>query len=112
MAAGERRSRAHDFTVLVAGLYTARWLLHSTCPVMLDSMEYLGYCAGSAGPAHLDERIDAFLDSFLPSLRSMTDDELDRHRHSLIAAKLQKDHTLADEADRNWEQISSKRHVF
>ncbi len=36
-------------------------------------------------------------------------DELDSNRQALIAAKTQKDHTLADEADRNWEQISSKR---
>ncbi len=65
--------------------------------------------AGSHGPAHLDERIDAFLEGYLPSLASMPEDELEGHRRSLIAAKLQKDHTLAEEADRNWEQISNRR---
>ena len=39
----------------------------------------------------------------------MSVDEVDDNRQSLIAAKTQKDHTLVDEADRNWEQISSKR---
>jgi len=35
--------------------------------------------------------------------------EFDGHRKALIAAKLQKDHALGDEADRNWEQISNRR---
>ncbi len=61
------------------------------------------------GPQHLDERIDAFLTAFAARLETMSVDEVDDNRHSLIAAKTQKDHTLVDEADRNWEQISSKR---
>lgn len=61
------------------------------------------------GPGHLDERIEAFLTSFAARLDTMSVDEVDDNRQSLIAAKTQKDHTLVDEADRNWEQISSKR---
>lgn len=57
----------------------------------------------------MDGRIDAFLEGFAASLASMSEDELEGHRESLIAAKMQKDHTLAEEADRNWEQISNRR---
>ena len=35
--------------------------------------------------------------------------EFEADRRALIAAKLQKDHALSDEADRNWEQISNRR---
>ncbi|CAL8470131.1 g9673 [Coccomyxa elongata] len=64
------------------------------------------------GPQHLDERIEAFLTAFAARLETMSVDEVDDNRQSLIAAKTQKDHTLVDEADRNWEQISSKRYDF
>ena len=64
--------------------------------------------AGTHGPAHLDARIDAFLAGFAEALGAMSRDELDGHREALIAAKTLKDASLHDEADRNWEQISSK----
>ncbi|KAK9915769.1 hypothetical protein WJX75_003936 [Coccomyxa subellipsoidea] len=64
------------------------------------------------GPGHVDERIETFLRGFAARLEALSVDELDSNRQALIAAKTQKDHTLADEADRNWEQISSKRYDF
>ena len=57
----------------------------------------------------MDERIEAFLRGFAARLEALSVDELDSNRQALIAAKTQKDHALVDEADRNWEQISSKR---
>ena len=65
--------------------------------------------AGAHGPAHLDARIDAFLQTFEDTLRRLSPDELEGHRGALIASKTLKDASLADEADRNWEQISGKR---
>ena len=38
----------------------------------------------------------------------MSGDELEGHREALIASKTLKDASLHNEADRNWEQISSK----
>ena len=66
-------------------------------------------CAGGHGPAHLQKRIDAFLEGAAGRLGSIDEAEFEGHRAALIAAKLQKDHALGDEADRNWEQISNRR---
>ena len=66
-------------------------------------------CAGGHGPVHLQKRIDAFLEGVAGKLGSIDEAEFEGHRAALIAAKLQKDHALGDEADRNWEQISNRR---
>ena len=58
---------------------------------------------------HLQKRIDAFLEGVASRLGSIDEAEFEGHRAALIAAKLQKDHALGDEADRNWEQISNRR---
>lgn len=65
--------------------------------------------AATHGPGYLDGRLEAFLGAFRERLEGMSVDELDSNRQALIAAKTQKDHALAEEADRNWEQISSMR---
>ena len=65
--------------------------------------------AGSHGPQHLDDRIDAFLTEFAPTLRDMPADEFEQHRATVIQARQQKDCSVADEAERFWEQISSRR---
>jgi len=65
--------------------------------------------AGAHGPAHLDARIDAFLSGFEATLAKLAPEELERHREALVAAKLEKDRSLADEASRHWEQIASRR---
>ena len=66
-------------------------------------------CPGVHGPAHLDTRVDAFLGGYEASLAALEPDALERHRVALIAAKLQKDRGLADEASRHWEQIVTRR---
>jgi len=57
------------------------------------------------GPQHLEARIDAFLDSFRMVLAAMPSDEFECNRAAVVAAKLQKDRTLSDEADRHWDAI-------
>ena len=76
------------------------------CAAVADTLKCL---AGGHGPAHLHRRIDAFLDGLAGSLSAISEAEFEGHREALIAAKLQKDHALGDEADRNWEQISNRR---
>ena len=71
-----------------------------------DSLKCL---AGGHGPAHLHRRIDALLEGLAGNLSAISEAEFEGHREALLAAKLQKDHALGDEADRNWEQISSRR---
>lgn len=61
------------------------------------------------GPAHLDSRVDAFLGGYEATLAALEPEALERHRAALIAAKLQKDRGLADEASRHWEQIATRR---
>ncbi|KAK9820983.1 hypothetical protein WJX81_000873 [Elliptochloris bilobata] len=68
--------------------------------------------SGVHGPAHLDARVDAFLGGYEAALAALEPDALERHRAALIAAKLQKDRGLADEASRHWEQIASRRYNF
>ena len=53
--------------------------------------------AGVHGPAHLDARIDAFLEAFSQRLAAYSDEEFDTLRSALIAAKLQKDTAIAHE---------------
>ena len=65
--------------------------------------------AGSHGPQHLDERIDAFLADFSGTLAAMPAEEFEQHRAVVIQARQQKDCSVADEAERFWEQISSRR---
>ncbi|KAK9808961.1 hypothetical protein WJX72_007074 [[Myrmecia] bisecta] len=76
----------------------------------------LGFCflvvSGVHGPAHLDARIEDFLASFPTALAALSDEEFERHRAALIAAKMQKDRSLMDETDRHWEQIASRRYNF
>ena len=66
-------------------------------------------CTGEHGPAHLDARVDAFLGGYEAALAALEPEALERHRAALIAAKLQKDRGLADEASRHWEQIATRR---
>ena len=57
------------------------------------------------GPGHLDDRIEAFLGSFRSVLAAMEAAQFERNRDALVAAKLQKDRALSDEADRHWDAV-------
>ena len=66
--------------------------------------------AGTHGPATLQDRIEGFLDSSMSLLADLQDEDFERHRQALIAAKLQQCHSLLDESDRHWEQIQTRRY--
>lgn len=53
--------------------------------------------------------MEGFLEGFSATLAAMPADEFERHRASLLAAKLQKDRSLGEEADRHWGAIFDRR---
>ena len=57
------------------------------------------------GPGHLEDRIEAFLGSYRAVLSGMDAAQFERNRDALVAAKLQKDRALSDEADRHWDAV-------
>ena len=73
-------------------------------------LQQMPAAAGSKGPNHLDERIDAFLAGFEKTLKKLSRDDFEDNRDALIAQKLQKDRSLLDESDRHWEQIEHHRY--
>lgn len=60
----------------------------------------------------LEERIEAFLGSFLEELKAMSDDEFDARRRGLIVKKLERAKNLAEEAGGYWGQIRSGYYNF
>ena len=58
-------------------------------------------------PVFLEERIEAFLCSFLEQLKAMPDDDFDTRRRGLVVKKLEKAKNLAEEASNYWAQIRS-----
>lgn len=106
-------------------------ILYEPCFDTLRTREQLGYTvssgmrlthgvlgfavlvmSGEHGPAHLDARMDAFLEAFAQQLASMSSEEFEKHRASLISAKLQRDPTMAHESDRAWDAIATRRYDF
>jgi len=63
-------------------------------------------------PVFLEERIEAFLGSFLEQLKAMSDDDFDTRRRGLIVKKLEKAKNLAEEAGDYWSQIRSGYYNF
>lgn len=53
--------------------------------------------------------MEAFLQGFGAEMAAMAPEDFERHRSSLIAAKLQKDRSLGERGDRHWEQIFNRR---
>eukprot|EP00884_Botryococcus_braunii_P020235 jgi/Botrbrau1/6896/Bobra.67_3s0015.1 len=68
--------------------------------------------SGTHGPAHLDQRIRAWLAEAEKRLAGMEEAELAAFRTAAISGKLQADRSLFDEAERFWEQIASSRYNF
>ncbi|KAK9797401.1 hypothetical protein WJX73_004607 [Symbiochloris irregularis] len=66
--------------------------------------------SGVHGPAHLDARIEAFVHGYAATLEAMPEAEWEGHRQALIQAKMQKDGSIGDEAERFWELIASRRY--
>ena len=58
-------------------------------------------------PAFLEERIEAFLCSFLEQLKAMSDEEFNTRRSGLIVKKREKAKNLEEETDDYWNKIRS-----
>ena len=63
-------------------------------------------------PVFLEERIEAFLESFLEELKAMSDDDFNARRRGLIVKKLERAKNLAEEASDYWGQIRSGYYNF
>jgi insulysin len=63
-------------------------------------------------PVFLEERIEAFLNSFLEQLKVMSDDDFDTRRRGLIVKKLEKPKNLTEETGDYWGQIISGYYDF
>ncbi|XP_077981898.1 nardilysin-like [Glandiceps talaboti] len=62
--------------------------------------------------AHVDHRIDAFLQQFVKTLQDMPDSEFEIVVNSLIKLKMVEDLYLAEEVNRNWYEITSRTYLF
>lgn len=82
-------------------------------PVCIETRYKNAACVhtGVHGPAHLDARIEAFVNSYAATLEAMPEAEWQGHRQALIQAKLQKDGSIGDEAERFWDLIANRRCV-
>lgn len=64
-------------------------------------------------PAWLvDERIDIFLKDFIKTLQTMSDEDFDTTKNSIIALKQSQDNDLMSEVDRNWKEVMRGRNKF
>lgn len=59
-------------------------------------------------PEYLTERIDSFLTSFGATLESMSDTEIEAHKKSVIAKRLEKLKNLDQESGRLWNHIDNE----
>lgn len=63
-------------------------------------------------PIFIEERIEAFLNSFLEQLKVMPADDFSTRRRGLIVKKLEKAKNLAEETGDYWDQIRSGYYNF
>ena len=58
-------------------------------------------------PAYLEERVDAFFDEILQTLKVMTEEELNEHKHGLEKRWMEDPKNTKEETNRYWYQIDS-----
>jgi insulysin len=63
-------------------------------------------------PIFLEERVEAFLESFLEQLKAMSEEDFQIRRRGLIVKKLEKAKNLTEETDDYWDQIRSGYYNF
>ncbi|KXS09469.1 LuxS/MPP-like metallohydrolase [Gonapodya prolifera JEL478] len=59
-------------------------------------------------PRYLEDRIDEFLKQFLEKLESLSSEEFERHKQTLVAKSVEEDKNLSMESNRLWLIISSR----
>ena len=109
----------------------AQQLMSEKCFDQLRTKEQLGYVASAAleilyeicgfrvmvesafhSPAHVEERINAFLESFPRTVEDMTDEEFVKTRRSLVDSVLTMDVSLTAEADRHWTHVTNQKYQY
>ncbi|KAI9803791.1 MAG: hypothetical protein M1825_001671 [Sarcosagium campestre] len=76
------------------------------------TMSYMIIIQGGRSPEYLDERIEAFIESFAKSLREMSTEDFNRHKGSLITRRTEKLRSLGRESSRFWSHINSEFYDF
>nr|XP_053649483.1 nardilysin-like [Cherax quadricarinatus] len=62
--------------------------------------------------AHVDERIEAFLQKFVDIVKNMMASELSELKETLTSMKQTIDLTLSEEVERNWNEIVNEEYIF
>ena len=76
------------------------------------TMGYRVIIQSERSPAYMEERINAFLALFSQSLESMSQEDFEAHKKSLINKRLEKVKNLHQESGRLWAYISSEYYDF
>ncbi|XP_076033223.1 nardilysin-like isoform X2 [Oratosquilla oratoria] len=61
---------------------------------------------------HVDRRIEAFLEEFIAKFESLTEEDISGYKETLTSMKETVDHTLREEMDRNWAEITCGEYLF
>uniref|UniRef100_A0A1L8DTM9 Insulin-degrading enzyme n=2 Tax=Nyssomyia neivai TaxID=330878 RepID=A0A1L8DTM9_9DIPT len=105
-------------------------ILSEPCNNVLRTKEQLGYivfCSGrkmngvqgirilvqsSQPTAHVEERMELFLDSMVEHIENMTEEEFQRHKDALAAIKLEKPRQLVSWFTKYWIEIGLQQYHF
>lgn len=63
-------------------------------------------------PVYLDNRIESFIQSARELIKTMSDEEFNRHKKALADLKLEKPKRLSGRSDKIWNEIYSQRYNF
>lgn len=119
--------------VLETKLEILQKVIHEPLFNMLRTQEQLGYSVSCSikrdykmlgfvitiesqemkNPASLvDEKIELFLKHFVTTLQSLSDDDFDTIKNSIVALKQSTDNDLMSEVERNWKEVIRGRNKF
>ena len=84
------------------------YIVFTGVKMQATTMGYRVIIQSERATEYLEERINAFLAHFGKSLQSMSTDEFESHKSSLIAKRLEKIKNLDQESSRFWSHISNE----
>ncbi|KAL7425090.1 metalloprotease [Cryptotrichosporon argae] len=96
-------------------LRTQEQLGYVVFAMMAGSTARIGYrviVQSERSPSHVENRIEAFLDTLPMLIEDMADDDFERHRQTLIDKKREKPKNLGEETQRFWGRINDRYYDF
>ena len=76
------------------------------------SMGYRVMVQSERDPVYVESRIEAFLDGLKAYVEEMKDEEVDKHRQSLVDKKEEKPKNLGEETGQFWSRIMDRYYEF